>query len=63
MYFFFNFVAKPTAFEAQFNNSENLRKFGTKTLGTKTLPLVTMHKALYLKVIPMSIDFFSRGFT
>ena len=28
--------------EAQFKYSENLGKFGTKLLGTKTLPMVTM---------------------
>ena len=33
-----------------------LRNFGTKTLGTKTLPVVTMHYSAYLKVIPMCFD-------
>ena len=39
-----------------------LRSFGTKTLGTKTLPVVTMHYGAYLKVIPICFDLNSRGF-
>ena len=44
---------------ARFNRSEKLRKFGTKTLGAKTLPLVTMHNGALFE---SHIDFISRGF-